>query len=246
MQKLIAGNWKMNFGGSDAEVLALKLKEKITSPRCGICVCPPFTAIAAVSRVLKDTKIAIGAQNIAWADSGAFTGEVSADMLKTAGATFAIVGHSERRTYFGESDETVGKRALKALEKGITPIICVGETLSQRKDGVTEAVLKAQLEGAFLSIDKNGALNLVVAYEPVWAIGTGVTATAEEAHNTICFIRKWLIAKYGAASKILYGGSMNASNARELLSKDIDGGLIGGVSLKPDEFSEIVKIADSF
>ncbi|MCL2675286.1 MAG: triose-phosphate isomerase [Firmicutes bacterium] len=244
MQKLIAGNWKMNYGGADAVPLATALKSKIVDPKCGVCVCPPFTAIAAVARVLLGTGIAVGGQNVAWEDKGAFTGEISAPMLHEWGATYAIVGHSERRTYFCEDAVTTGKRALNALKHGIMPILCVGETLEERRAGAIENALKAQLEGAFAHIDAGGEQSLVVAYEPIWAIGTGVPATVENALSAVGFIRAWLISKYGVAPKVLYGGSMTALNAHEFLSKGIDGGLIGGASLKPEEFADIVRIAE--
>lgn len=242
MKKFIAGNWKMNYGGEDAAILAGELKQKLGSFECDVCVCVPFTAISLVKKTLEGTNIKIGAQNISWADSGAFTGEISASMLTYAGANYAIVGHSERRAYFGETDLSVNMRAKKAIEKGITPIICVGETLEIRESGNTEKILETQLQGAFEGFSKEQVQKVIVAYEPVWAIGTGVNATAEQADETIGFIRNWLINRFGNTPKVLYGGSMKASNAKELLSKNIDGGLIGGASLKAEEFAEIVKI----
>jgi triosephosphate isomerase len=242
MKKIIAGNWKMNFGADDAAALAGELKEKLGSFDCKVLVCVPFTAISLVKNTLEGTNIEVGAQNISWADSGAFTGEISPSMLSYAGATYAIVGHSERRAYFGETDTSVNMRAKKAIEKGITPIICVGETLQDRESGNTENLLTIQLEGAFDGFSSSEVQKVIVAYEPVWAIGTGVTATAEQADQTIGFIREWLKKRFKYSPQILYGGSMKAANAKELLSKNIDGGLIGGAALNADEFAEIVKI----
>ncbi|KAI4453985.1 triosephosphate isomerase [Holotrichia oblita] len=243
MKKLIAGNWKMNMGGADAKDFAVSLKQAVIDPACEVLVCVPFTAIPDVASVLNGSKISVGAQNVSWADSGAFTGEISADMLHYAGATHAIVGHSERRAMFGETDETVKKRTLKALEKGITPIVCIGETLSQRKGGLTEKVLKSQLDGAFDGFALQQMQRLVIAYEPVWAIGTGETATAQQAGDTVAFIRDCLNKMFGYSPRILYGGSMNASNAAELLNAGIDGGLIGGASLKIADFKAIIGAA---
>lgn len=243
MKKLIAGNWKMNMGGNDAKVFAASLAKAVTNPECEVLVCVPYTVISDVAVALRGSKILVGAQNISWADNGAFTGEISADMLCYAGATHAIIGHSERRAMFGETDHTVNKRTLKALEKGVTPIVCIGETLDQRNANQTENVLKSQLCGAFCGFTAEQIRNLVVAYEPVWAIGTGVTATSGQAGETVKFIKDTITNMFGYCPRILYGGSMNAKNAAELLAAGIDGGLIGGASLKIDDFVSIIDAA---
>ena len=235
---IIAGNWKMNNTKAEAEELLTALKPLVKDVKgVDIVVCVPFTDIEKVKKLVKGSKIRVGAQNVSWADKGAFTGEISAAMLIEAGAEYVVIGHSERRQYFGETDETVNKRTVQALKNGLKPIVCVGETLSEREGGFTESILYKQIEGAFEG---------VVAYEPVWAIGTGKTATSEQANDTIKFIRKTLAKKYGRAAanrvRIQYGGSMNAKNAAELMAmSDIDGGLIGGASLKAQDFSVVVK-----
>ena len=244
---IIAGNWKMNNTKAEAETLLSELKPLIKDVKgVDVVVCVAFTDIERVKKLVKGSKIRVGAQNVSWADKGAFTGEISAAMLLEAGAEYVVIGHSERRQYFGETDETVNKRTVQALKNGLKPIVCVGETLDEREDGMTEKVLFAQIEGAFEGISAEDAKKTVVAYEPVWAIGTGKTATSEQANETIKFIRKTLSRKYGRAAanrvRIQYGGSMNAKNAAELMAmSDIDGGLIGGASLKAEDFSVVVK-----
>lgn len=242
---IIAGNWKMNNTMAEAKTLLDELKPLVKDAGAEVVVCVPYTNIYFVASQLKGTNIKVGAQNIAWADKGAFTGEISAVMLKEAGAEYVIVGHSERRQMFGETDATVNLRTLQALKNSLKPIVCVGETLSERESAITEKVVKTQIEGAFKNIAETQLKDVVIAYEPVWAIGTGKTATAEQAQDTIAFIRSCISALYSKAAadalRIQYGGSMNAANASELMAKpDIDGGLIGGASLKAADFSKIV------
>lgn len=245
---IIAGNWKMNKTATECRELVTALAPKVKNAACDVVICVPFTDIALAAELCKGTNIAVGAQNVAWADSGAFTGEISAAMLKEAGASYVIIGHSERRQYFGETDKTVNARLVKAIEYGLKPIVCVGETLAEREDGKTEQVCKTQVEGAFEGIAAQDAQNTVIAYEPVWAIGTGKTATNEQADETIGYIRSVVESLYGKAVadavRIQYGGSMNAKNVDGLMAKpQIDGGLIGGASLKADDFAYIVNAA---
>ena len=245
---IIAGNWKMNKTAAECRELITALVPKVKGAKCDVVVCVPFTDIALAAELCKGTNIAVGAQNIAWADSGAFTGEISAAMLKEAGATYVIIGHSERRQYFGETDKTVNARLLKAIENGLKPIVCVGETLAEREGGKTEQVCKTQVVGAFEGVKAEDAAGIVIAYEPVWAIGTGKTATDEQADETIGYIRSVVEGLYGKAvadaMRIQYGGSMNAKNVDGLMAKpQIDGGLIGGASLKADDFAYIVNAA---
>ena len=211
-----------------------------------VALCVPFTDLVAAVEVAKGTNIGIGAQNVHWAESGAFTGEISAAMLKEAGVEYVVVGHSERRQYFGETDQTVLKRTLAALNAGLKPIVCVGETLAERESGKMQEVLKRQTEEGLKDVSAKQMQDVVIAYEPVWAIGTGKTATNEEANDAIGFIRSILANKFGNtvadATYIQYGGSMNEKNAADLLSmSEIDGGLIGGASLVPQKFQAIVK-----
>lgn len=243
---IIAGNWKMNKTPDEARALVEELIPLVADAECDVVVCPPFVDLCPVSKAIKGTNIHLGAQNIHWAKSGAFTGEISADMLKKFGVEYAIVGHSERRQYFGETDATVNMRAKAALENGITPIICVGESLEQRERGETDEFVASQVRGALEGISADDARRVVIAYEPIWAIGTGRTATAEMAEETIIVIRKTLRSIFGndAAEtvRIQYGGSMNPQNAASLMAmKNIDGGLIGGASLKAEDFSKVVK-----
>ncbi len=244
---IIAGNWKMNNTKAEAEALLAELKPLVKEVKgVDVVVCVPFTDIEKVKRLVKGSKIRVGAQNVSWADKGAFTGEISAAMLVEAGAEYVVIGHSERRQYFGETDATVNARTLQALKYNLKPIVCVGETLEEREGNLTNKVLSTQIDGAFENIDAEAAKKIVVAYEPVWAIGTGKTATSEQANETIKYIRKLLAKKYGRAAanrvRIQYGGSMNAKNAAELMAmSDIDGGLIGGASLKAEDFSVVVK-----
>ena len=240
---IIAGNWKMNKTPVEGANLVNELKPLVQDAECDVVVCVPATDIYAVSEAVKGSNIHLGAQNVHFAESGAYTGEISADMLLALGVEYVIIGHSERRQYFGETDETVNKRTLTALKKGLIPIVCVGETLEERESGITEEVLKRQIEIGLEDVED--LTKLVVAYEPVWAIGTGKTATSEQANETIGFIRKTLAEKFCPACanevRIQYGGSMKPSNAKELMAqRNIDGGLIGGAALKANDFAGIV------
>ena len=242
---IIAGNWKMNMTPADAEALVSALIPLVKDAKCDVVVCPPYVDLSVVSRLVKGTNIHLGAQNIHWAAKGAFTGEVSADMLKAFGVEYAIIGHSERRQYFGETDEGVNARAKAALAAGITPIICVGETLEQRESGVTAAFVSGQAKAALAGMSEEDVKSLVIAYEPIWAIGTGKTATADDANATIGVIRRAVAEAFGQTVadevRIQYGGSMNPKNASELMAMpEIDGGLIGGASLKAEDFSKVV------
>ena len=243
----IAGNWKMNMTAASGKQLIEELKPLVKNANCKVALCVPAILIPAMTEAAKGSNIEIGAENVHWAEKGAYTGEISCEMLKEYGVKYAIIGHSERRQYFGETDEGVNKRTLAALANGITPIVCVGETLEERESGVTEKVLDRQLEVGLKGIEDITAV--VIAYEPVWAIGTGKTATDEQAEETIAYIRKKIIRKKigelfcpKCAEKVIiqYGGSMNAKNCKGLMAQpDIDGGLIGGASLKLD-FATIV------
>lgn len=240
---IIAGNWKMNNTASEGVALVKAIAPLVKDATCDVVVCVPAIDIPAVSEALKGTNIMLGAENVHFAEKGAYTGEISAAMLKEYGVKYVIIGHSERRQYFGETDETVNKRTLTALKAGLTPIVCVGETLEERETGKTEEVLYRQIKEGLNGVEDITAL--VVAYEPVWAIGTGKTATAAQANETIGFIRKTLgelfCEKCAAKVRIQYGGSMNAGNCKELMAqKEIDGGLIGGASLKANDFATIV------
>jgi triosephosphate isomerase len=244
-RKLIAGNWKMNMTPSEAAALVKELLPLVKEAEAEVVVCPPYVDIPFVAPLLKGSNVRLGSQSIHWAEKGAFTGEISAKMLLELGVEYAIIGHSERRQYFGETDESVNARIKAALGANITPIVCVGETLEQREAGVTDEFLATQVKGAFAGIDADDAAKVVIAYEPIWAIGTGKTASDEEADRTIGAIRKVCGELYGCAFaknvRILYGGSMNAKNAHGLKSmENIDGGLIGGASLKPVDFSHVV------
>lgn len=238
----IAGNWKMNMTAESGAKLIKELAPLVKDANCDVALCVPAILIPAMTEAAKGTNIAIGAENVHWAEKGAYTGEISCGQLKEYGVKYAIIGHSERRQYFGETDEGVNKRAIAALANGITPIVCVGETLSERESGVTEKVLLTQLKDGLANIED--ITKVVIAYEPVWAIGTGKTATNEQAEETIAYIRKTIASLYtkGEADKVIiqYGGSMNAGNCKGLMAMpDIDGGLIGGASLKLD-FATIV------
>lgn len=245
-KKFIAGNWKMNMNNEETQKLIDELIPLVNDVDCDVVICPPFVNLYSAAQKLAGTNIKLGAQNIHWAAKGAFTGEVSADMLKNIGVQYAIIGHSERRQYFGETDETVNMRTKAALENGIIPIVCVGETLEQREAGVTDTFLAGQVRALYYGIEANEAEQIVIAYEPIWAIGTGKTATDEEANRTIGAIRRVVAELYGEVfannTRILYGGSMNAKNAAGLKSMpEIDGGLIGGASLKAEDFAKVVK-----
>ena len=233
----------MNNTASEGVTLVKAIAPLVTEATCDVVVCVPAIDIPAVSEALKGTNIRLGAENVHFAEKGAYTGEISAAMLKEYGVEYVIIGHSERRQYFGETDETVNKRTLTALTAGLTPIVCVGETLEERETGKTENVLHRQLEEGLKGVED--LTKLVIAYEPVWAIGTGKTATAAQANETIGYIRKTLgelfCEKCAAKVRIQYGGSMNAGNCKELMAQEeIDGGLIGGASLKAPDFSAIV------
>ena len=246
---VIAGNWKMNYTQAETKAFLAELLPKVKSDKSvEAVVCVPFTSLAAAAKALRGSSVKLGVQNIAWAERGAFTGEISAAMLTEAKAKYVIVGHSERRQYFGETDETVNKRAAAALNAKLTPIICVGETWAEREAGLTDSVNSRQITAAYKDIPAAAARKTVVAYEPVWAIGTGKTATAADANDAIKFIRNILRKLYGKNTsdklRILYGGSMNAANCAELMAMpDIDGGLIGGASLKAAAFAAIVEAA---
>ena len=247
---IIAGNWKMNNTASDTKQFAEQIRGIIPRAKwCDVVVCVPACNIPAAMKAFKDMRISVGAQNVFYERSGAYTGEVSAEMLRDLGVKYVIIGHSERRQYFGETDFTVNKKVLAALEVGLHPIICVGETLDQRELGITMELIALQLKSALASVPAEKLRRCVIAYEPVWAIGTGKTATAEQAAEVCTFIRTTIRHLYGArvarSVTIQYGGSMKPSNAGELLSQpDIDGGLIGGASLKPQDFVDIINAAN--
>jgi triosephosphate isomerase len=246
-RKILAGNWKMHKTVEESAALAAEiaaaLKAKPTAHE--VVVCPTYVALDRVVSTLKGSGVSVGAQDMHWENQGAFTGKISGDMLKTLGVTHVILGHSEQRAYFGETDATVNKKAIKALADGLTPIVCVGETLEEREGNVTEKVVEAQVRGAYAGISASDAAKTVIAYEPVWAIGTGRTATSQQAQDVHKFIRGLLASLYDNATadvvRIQYGGSMKPENAAELLSQpDIDGGLIGGAALKTDSFLGII------
>ena len=247
---IIMGNWKMNKQPEDARRFILDLKQEAAAAKwCDVGLCVPFLHIPAAVRAAKGTKIAVGAQNCHYEPSGAFTGEVSCPMLAESGCKYVIIGHSERRRDFAETDRTVNLKVLAALAAGLKPIVCVGETLEMRDDGVTLDVVRAQVKRALRGVPQEQARKIVFAYEPIWAIGTGYTATAEQAGEVAGAIRECLRQLYGARAarsiSILYGGSMNGNNARELLAQpDIDGGLIGGAALGVESFSAIIEAAN--
>ena len=248
-RKVIAGNWKMNMTPSAAKAFIEELYPNVKGKHgCDIVVCVPAIDIPTVVKATAGTCIKVGAQNVHFAKSGAYTGEISADMLVDAGVKYVVIGHSERRQYFGETDETVNARTKAALEAGLTAIVCVGELLSEREQGITEEIVAKQTKLALLDVAPEQMKNVIIAYEPVWAIGTGKTATAEQADEVCGMIRSVISKKYGRAvanaTVIQYGGSMNAKNAAELLAMpNIDGGLIGGASLKAPDFTVIVDAA---
>ena len=246
---VIAGNWKMNMTPSAAKEFIAELYETVKGKRgCDIVVCVPAIDIPAVSKACQGKSIKVGAQNVHFEKSGAYTGEISADMLVDAGVKYVVVGHSERRQYFGETDETVNKRTRAAIAAGLTAIVCVGEVLAEREADITEEVVSRQVKLALADITAEEMKQVIIAYEPVWAIGTGKTATAAQAEEVCALIRGVIAKKYGKAVAreviIQYGGSMNAKNASELLAmENIDGGLIGGASLKAADFGVIVDAA---
>ncbi len=243
---VIAGNWKMNKTPSEAAALINEMKPLVADADCDVVLCVPFVDIPAAVEAAKGSNIKIGAENIHFKESGAYTGEISAAMLKEIGVEYVVIGHSERRQYFAETDQTVNLRTLAAVNAGFKAIVCVGETLEQRELGYTETLLKYQTKMALTNVTADQLKNIIIAYEPVWAIGTGVTATADQADEGNGFCRAAIAEVYGndvaETVTVQYGGSMNAKNADELVSKvNVDGGLIGGASLKAEDFSIIVK-----
>lgn len=245
---VIAGNWKMNKTRPEAKALIEALVPLAKDAGCEVVICVPFTNLETAVELTKGTNIKVGAQNCHFAKSGAYTGEISADMLTEVGVEYVVLGHSERRQYFGETDETVNKRTKAAFEAGLKPIVCVGELLWERECNITEEVIARQIKLDFYDVSAEDLKKCIIAYEPVWAIGTGKTATADQAQEVCAFIRDTLAKLYGKdvadTITIQYGGSMNAGNAAELLSKvDVDGGLIGGASLKAPDFATIINAA---
>ncbi|MDR1695335.1 MAG: triose-phosphate isomerase [Endomicrobium sp.] len=243
---LMAGNWKMNKTVSEAVSVASALKTAVSDVKdVEILICPTYTALFAVSNEIKETNINLGAQNLFWEPKGAFTGEISPAMVKDSGCSHVIIGHSERRQYFGETDETVNKRVKAAFAAGLIPIVCVGETLKEREDNVTFKVIETQIKGGLAGLTESESSSAVIAYEPVWAIGTGKTASPEQAQEVHAFIRKLYSETYKDAAdkvRILYGGSVNPANVSELMKQpDIDGGLVGGASLEAESFAKLVK-----
>ncbi len=243
-KKIIAGNWKMNEPPSEALKLVETLKPLVNNPDVDVVYCVPAIDIVPVANAVKGTNVHVGAENMYFEEKGAYTGEISAAMLKDAGVEFVILGHSERRGYFLEDDALLNKKVKKAFESGLTPILCCGESLEQREEGVTLDWIRMQIKLDLAGVTKEQAASMVIAYEPIWAIGTGKTATADQAEEVCKAIRETIADIYDTDTaekiRIQYGGSMNAGNCKELLAKpDIDGGLIGGASLKPD-FGQIV------
>lgn len=245
---VIAGNWKMNNTPAETTALLEEMKPLVADADCDVIICAPFVDLQAALDATKGSNIQVGAENCHWAEKGAFTAEVSAPMLKAVGVPYVIIGHSERRQYFGETNETVNKRVRAALDNGLKVILCVGEVLEEREQGVTFEVVGMQTKIALQGASEEELKNVIIAYEPVWAIGTGKTATADQANEVNGYIRSVIAQLYGQAAAdafvVQYGGSMNAGNAEELLAKEhVDGGLIGGASLKAKDFSVIVKAA---
>ncbi len=242
---IIAGNWKMNKTPEEARQLVTELIPLVKDAACDVVVCTPAVCFAAVAPVIEGTNIKLGAQNVHFEAKGAFTGELSTDMLKASGVEYVIIGHSERRQYFGETDKTVNKRTLAAVKAGLKAIVCVGEMKDEREAGYTDMIVTYQTQMALHGLTAEEVEGVVIAYEPVWAIGTGLTATDEQANETIGVIRKAIAAKYGeetaAKVRIQYGGSMKGSNVKGLMAQpEIDGGLIGGASLKAADFAQVV------
>lgn len=245
---IVAGNWKMNLTRADAVKLIEEMKPLLANAACEVALCVPFTDLEAVGKAMQGSNLLLGSQNCHWAASGAFTGEISAEMLLELGVRYAVIGHSERRQYFGETDATVNARTKAALAAGLRVILCVGETLEEREAGNMPVVVCNQVQNALRDIEPSQMQDVVIAYEPVWAIGTGRTATAEQAGEVCALIRGVVQGSYDEhiadRLRIQYGGSMNAKNAAELLAQyDIDGGLIGGASLKAADFAQIVSAA---
>jgi triosephosphate isomerase len=244
---IIAGNWKMNKTVAEALALVQDLKIELANiTAVDIVVCPPFTPLSEVAKAIRGSNIHLGAQDMSEHKPGAYTGEIAAEMLKEFGVRYVILGHSERRQYHKESDELISKKARAAHAASLEPIVCVGETLAEREAGQTEKVLETQVRGSLTGLDKNQMAETIIAYEPVWAIGTGKTATTDQAQEAHAFIRGLLVKLYDEATarrvRIQYGGSVKPSNARELMSQpDVDGALVGGASLEAQSFAEIVK-----
>ncbi len=246
---IMAGNWKMYKTIAQAVDFVKDLSDRLEDPQCEVLLCPPFTALAPLSEVIKGKPISLGAQNMHWEDEGAYTGEVAPGMLTEAGCRYVILGHSERRQYFGETDEIVNRKVLTAFRHNLTPIVCVGEVLEEREAGATEKVVRGQTETALAGITAQQARKLVIAYEPVWAIGTGRTASPEDAQNVNAFIREVLSEMFGREAaqeiRIQYGGSVKPDNAAKLMAQqDIDGALVGGASLNAAGFAAIVQAAN--
>ena len=244
-KNIVAGNWKMNKNLQEGVALAAELKEKVNNPNCDVIIGTPFIHLATVAELVKGSPIAVAAENCADHASGAYTGEVSAEMVASTGATYCIIGHSERRTYYGETYEILREKVQLALANNLRPIFCIGEVKEEREANRQNEVVKAQLEGSVFNLSAENFGKLVIAYEPVWAIGTGLTATPEQAQEIHAYIRSLIAEKYGKEvadnTSILYGGSCNAKNAAGLFANpDIDGGLIGGASLKADDFCAII------
>lgn len=238
----------MNKTINEAQKLSKEIAANVTADDCEVVICPPFVNLEKVVEAVHGNPVKVGAQNMHFEESGAYTGEISADMLLAIGVTYVIIGHSERREYFVETDETVNKKTIKAIEKGLIPIVCVGESLEQRKSGIMKDWITGQTMAALKGLTAQQVADLVIAYEPIWAIGTGETASPEQAEEVCKLIRDVIEGEFGKdasdSTRILYGGSMNAKNAESLLSKeDIDGGLIGGASLKTEDFMTIIRSA---
>lgn len=247
-KKVIAGNWKMNKTPEEAKSLITEMAPLVKNAKCDVVACVPFIDLFAAAEAAKNTNIKIGAENCHWAESGAFTGEISANMLSSIGIEYVILGHSERRQYFGETDITVNKRVRAALNENLNVILCVGESKEEREQDVTKQVVTIQTKVALQGVTEEEMKNIIIAYEPVWAIGTGLTATSDQADEACKDIREVVEELYGKETAnnltIQYGGSMNNENADELLSKEhVDGGLIGGASLVADKFAEIIEAA---
>lgn len=246
-KKIVAGNWKMNLNLQEGLALAKELNEALTAekPNCDVVICTPFIHLASVAQTLNSELVGLGAENCADKEKGAFTGEVSAEMVKSTGAQYVILGHSERRQYYGETPEILKEKVLLALKNNLKVIFCIGESLEEREANKQNDVVKAELEGSVFNLSAEEFKNIIIAYEPIWAIGTGKTATSEQAEEIHAFIRSAVAEKYGNEvaenTSILYGGSCKASNAPELFAKpNIDGGLIGGAALKLADFKGII------
>lgn len=246
-KKIVAGNWKMNMNLQEGVALATELNNALTAekPNCDVVICTPYIHLASVAQILDKNVIGLGAENCADKEKGAYTGEVSAEMVKSTGADYVILGHSERREYYSESPETLKEKALLALKNNLKVIFCIGESLEEREANKQNEVVKAELEGSVFNLTEEEFKNIIIAYEPIWAIGTGKTATSEQAEEIHAYIRSIIEERYGKeiadSTSILYGGSCKASNAPELFAKpNIDGGLIGGASLKAADFKGII------